>query len=52
MNSSTEEIQNYVLSTARFLSLPLAEDQVVRVAVHLARTQAMVAGGHVQSRVA
>ena len=41
--SSTKDTQDYVRSTARFLALPLDEAQVERVAVHLARTQAMVA---------
>ena len=40
MNSET---QDYVRATARFLALPLDELQVERVAVHLARTQLMVA---------
>ena len=39
MNSDT---QDYVRATARFLALPLDELQVERVAVHLARTKAMV----------
>jgi len=43
LSSSTTEVQDYVRATARFLALPLAEAQVERVAVHLARTQAMVA---------
>ncbi|MBC7955757.1 MAG: DUF4089 domain-containing protein [Cytophagales bacterium] len=41
--TSTTEIDDYVRATARFLALPLEEAQVVRVAAHLARTQAMVA---------
>lgn len=40
--SSITEVQDYVRATARFLALPLDEAQVERVAVHLARTQAMV----------
>ena len=43
MKSSNTEVQDYVRATARFLALPLDEAQVERVAVHLARTQAMVA---------
>ncbi|MGY4830671.1 DUF4089 domain-containing protein [Sphaerotilaceae bacterium SBD11-9] len=41
--SSVQEIQDYVRSTARFLALPLDDAQVERVAVHLGRTQDMVA---------
>ena len=40
---SSSETHEYVRATARFLALPLTEAQVERVAVHLARTQAMVA---------
>lgn len=40
MNS---EIQDYVRATARFLALPLDDMQIERVAVHLARTQSMMA---------
>jgi len=40
---SSEETQDYVRSTARFLALPLSEAQVLRVAVHLERTRGMVA---------
>ncbi len=36
------EITDYVRATARFLSLPLDEAQVLRVGTHLARTQRMV----------
>ena len=43
MSSNHTEVQDYVRATARFLALPLDEAQVERVAVHLARTQAMVA---------
>jgi hypothetical protein len=36
-----DEIEDYVRVTARFLSLPLDDEQVKRVAVHLARTRAL-----------
>lgn len=42
--SSTEQVEEYVRVTARFLALPLDDEQVRRVAVHLQRTQAMAAG--------
>jgi hypothetical protein len=37
-------IEDYVRVTARLLALPLADDQVARVATHLARTQGLAAG--------
>ncbi len=43
VSSNSTEVQDYVRATARFLALPLDEAQVERVAVHLARTRAMVA---------
>lgn len=43
LSSNSTEVQDYVRATARFLALPLDEAQVARVAVHLGRTQAMVA---------
>jgi uncharacterized protein involved in propanediol utilization len=39
---SSQDIKDYVRSTARFLALPLDEAQVARVAVHLERTRGMV----------
>ena len=36
-------VANYVRSAARLLDLPLDDAQVARVAVHLARTHAMMA---------
>ena len=47
MSDLTQEqaqIQDYVRATARFLALPLDDAQVERVAAHLARTEALVAG--------
>jgi hypothetical protein len=42
----SSEIEDYVRITARFLSLPLDDEQVRRVAVHLARTRAMADSLH------
>ena len=40
--STASDIADYVRSTARLLELPLDAAQVERVAMHLARTKAMV----------
>lgn len=37
------DLDEYVRHTARLLALPLADDQVARVATHLARTRGLAA---------
>ncbi|WOB09368.1 DUF4089 domain-containing protein [Piscinibacter gummiphilus] len=39
--TTQEDIEHYVRSAAQMASLPLADAQVQRVAVHLARTKAL-----------
>lgn len=39
--TTQEDIERYVRSAAQMASLPLADAQVQRVAVHLARTKAL-----------
>ena len=41
--SPPNETLDYVRASARFLNLPLDDDRVARVAVHLERTRHMVA---------
>ncbi len=43
MNTGDEEITAYVRTAAAVLALPLDEDQVRRVAVHLGRSAALAA---------
>ena len=43
---SPSDVAQYVRSTARFLDLPLSDEQVERVAIHLARTRTMVEALH------
>jgi hypothetical protein len=42
MDTTPDPVVAYVQSTAAFLQLPLDAEQVLRVALHLARTRAMV----------
>ena len=41
--SESNDLTDYVRCTAQLLDLPLSDDQVARVALHLQRTQAIAA---------